>query len=214
MLLQNGKGGIFMFKHIKRLCFLAVLVMAVFLGGLLADSNQLREDLLRLHVVGASVSEEDQAVKLEVRDAILATLEQGMSDVADMEQAKAYVRDMIPKLTEVANQVLEKAGFDKTVSISLGEEEFPVREYDTFSLPSGIYQSLRIIIGEGEGQNWWCVVFPKLCMSATTEEFVEVAAMEGMDETLSGTLTGEYEIRFWLLDQLGKLGNFLHGDSE
>lgn len=203
-----------MFKHIKRLCFLAVLVMAVFLGGLLADSNQLREDLLRLHVVGASDSEEDQAVKLEVRDAILATLEQGMSDVADMEQAKAYVRDMIPKLTEVANQVLEKAGFDKTVSISLGEEEFPVREYDTFSLPSGIYQSLRIIIGEGEGQNWWCVVFPKLCMSATTEEFVEVAAMEGMDETLSGTLTGEYEIRFWLLDQLGKLGNFLHGDSE
>lgn len=203
-----------MFKHIRRLFFLSVMVLAVLLGGLIADSNRLREDLLRLHVVGASDSARDQAVKLEVRDAILSTLEQGIGNVADVDQAKAYVRSMIPKLTQVANEVLARAGLAETVTISLGEEEFPLREYDTFTLPSGVYQSLRVIIGEGEGQNWWCVVFPRLCMSATTEEFVEAAAMEGMDETLSGTLTGEYEIRFWILDQLGKLGNFLHGDSE
>lgn len=200
-----------MFKHIKRLFFLAVMVGAVLLGSLAADGQQLRSELLRLHVVGASDSREDQAVKLQVRDVILSTLEQGLADVADLEQAKAYVQSMLPALTQAADRVLEEAGFDERVTIRLGEEEFPRRDYDTFSLPSGVYQSLRVIIGQGEGQNWWCVVFPRLCMSATTEEFV---AVSNMDDTLTGTLTGEYEIRFWLLDQLGKLGNFLHGDSE
>ena len=121
---------------------------------------------------------------------------------------------MLPKLTEVANQVLQQAGFDDTATVSLGVEEFPLRQYDTFSLPSGLYQALRIVIGEGEGHNWWCVVYPQLCIPATSEEFVETASMEGMSDSLSGSLTGEYEIRFWILDQMGKLGNFLHGDSE
>ena len=201
-------------KHIKRIFFLAVMVAAVFLGGLAADSAQLRQELLRLHVVGASDSQEDQAVKLRVRDAVLASLEQGLADVQDVDQAVQYVQTMIPKLTETANRVLEEYGFTDTVSISIGEEEFPARDYDTFRLPSGIYKALRIVIGEGEGQNWWCVVFPELCLSATSEQFVQTASMEGFDETLCQTLSGDYEIRFWLLDQLGRLGNFLHRDSE
>lgn len=201
-------------KHVKRIFFFAAMVAAAWLGGLLADSAQLRSELLRLHVVGASDSREDQEVKLRVRDAVLASLEQGLADVKDVDQAVAYVQTMIPKLTQTANRVLEEYGFADTVSISLGEEEFPARSYDTFSLPSGIYKALRIVIGEGEGQNWWCVVFPELCMSATSEEFVQTASMEGFDEELCGTLSGDYEIRFWILDQLGRLGNFLHRDSE
>lgn len=201
-------------KGIRRIVFLAVVVAAVWFGGILADSRALTEDILRLHVVANSDSEEDQAVKLQVRDAVLATLEQGLADVQDADQAVEYVRSMVPKLTQVANEVLRQAGFSETVSTSIAMEEFPVREYDTFTLPSGLYQSLRIVIGQGEGHNWWCVVFPEYCMSATTEEFAEVANMEGMSDSLSGSLTGEYEIRFWVLDQLGKLGNFLHGDSE
>jgi len=109
---------------------------------------------------------------------------------------------------------LEEYGFTDTVSISIGEEEFPARDYETFRLPSGIYKALRIVIGEGEGQNWWCVVFPELCMGATSEQFVQTASMEGFDEELCQTLSGDYEIRFWLLDQLGRLGNFLHRDSD
>lgn len=201
-------------KHIKRIFFLAVMVAAVWTGGLLADLKALQEDILRLHVVGASDSEEDQAVKLQVRDAVLQTLSQELENVQDIGQAKAYIEDMLPKLTEVANQVLQQAGFDDTATVSLGVEEFPLRQYDTFSLPSGLYQALRIVIGEGEGHNWWCVVYPQLCIPATSEEFVETASMEGMSDSLSGSLTGEYEIRFWILDQMGKLGNFLHGDSE
>lgn len=201
-------------KHIKRIIFLAGLVAAVWFGGVLADSCALREDILRLHVVANSDSEADQSVKLQVRDAILASLADAMANVADMDQAKDYISTMIPELTERANQVLRQAGFEETAVITLGEEEFPIREYDSFTLPSGVYESLRVTIGQGEGHNWWCVVFPQLCLSATSEEFVEAAAMEGMSDSLSGSLTGEYEIRFWLLDQLGKIGNFLHRDSE
>ena len=201
-------------KHIRRAVFLAVLVAAAWFGGVLADSNALREDILRLHVVANSDRDADQEVKLQVRDAILATLDEALSNVTDVQQARAYINQMLPQLTQVANQVLRQAGITDSAQVSLGVEEFPVREYDSFTLPSGLYQSLRVTIGEGEGHNWWCVVFPKLCMSATTEEFMEAAAMEGMPDSLSGSLTGEYEIRFWLLDQIGKIENFLHRDSE
>ena len=201
-------------KRIKGIVFLAVMVASVWLGGILADGAQLRQDILRLHVVGASNGAADQQVKLRVRDAVVQYLEGELSNVKDMSQAMAYVESVLPKLEETANRVLEQYGFSDTVSVSLGPWEFPVRDYDTFKLPSGIYQALRIVIGAGEGENWWCVVFPQLCMSATSEEFVETASLDGMSPKLAGTLTGEYEIRFWVLDQLGKLGNFLHRDSE
>lgn len=198
-------------RKLKRIGILAFVVAFVWLGGLLADKQALREDILRLHVVAASDSEEDQAVKLEVRDAIVASLQQGLADLTDMEQAKAYVQQMLPKLEEAANSVLTAAGFDEKATVSLMEEEFPIREYDSFTLPSGVYNALRVVIGEGEGHNWWCVVFPQLCLSATAEEFVE---MSNFSDTLNDSLTGRYEIRFWLLDKLGQLENFLHGTSE
>ena len=201
-------------KRIKGIFFLAVMVASVWLGGLIGDAQALRNDILRLHVVANSDSEEDQAVKLRVRDAVLAALEEGIEKVTDPKEAVAYAKTMIPKLTKVANRVLAEAGFDDTVQISVGQGEFPLREYETFRLPSGVYQALKVVIGEGEGQNWWCVVFPELCNGATSEEFVEAAKMEGMGDSLTASLTGDYEIRFWILDQMGKLGNFLHRDSE
>ena len=201
-------------KRIKGIFFLAVMLASVWLGGLIGDAQALRNDILRLHVVANSDSEEDQAVKLRVRDAVLAALEEGIEKVTDPKEAVAYAKTMIPKLTKVANRVLAEAGFDDTVQISVGQGEFPLREYETFRLPSGVYQALKVVIGEGEGQNWWCVVFPELCNGATSEEFVEAAKMEGMGDSLTASLTGDYEIRFWILDQMGKLGNFLHRDSE
>ena len=201
-------------KKLKRIALIGMAVGLVWLGGLMTDSARLREDILRLHVVGASDTQEDQAVKLRVRDAILASLEEGLHDLTDVDQAIDYVRQMLPKLERVANEVLAQAGFVETAAVSLADEAFPVREYDTFSLPSGVYHSLRVIIGDGEGKNWWCVVFPQLCVPATAEEFVETASVSDFSQSLTGTLTGEYELRFWLLDKLGQLQNFLRGASE
>ena len=137
-----------------------------------------------------------------------------MAELTDMDQAMEYVERMLPALERAANQVLERAGVSERAKITLAEEAFPVREYDTFSLPSGVYQALRVTIGEGQGQNWWCVVFPRFCYGTENGDFVETAAMNGMNKRLTGALTGEYEIRFWLLDKLGQLGNFLYKSSE
>ena len=190
------------------ICFL--LVCLVYTIALVLDRQKLRNELIRLHVVAASDSEEDQAIKLQVRDAVLESLQAGLENATDIEAAKAYIQAQLPKLEHAANQVLAAAGCGDVATVSLQVEEFAARVYDTFSLPAGLYDSLRITIGEGAGRNWWCVTFPTLCIPATTEGFEAVAAGAGFSEELTGSLTGEYEVRFYLLDLLGQLENFLH----
>ena len=190
------------------ICFL--LVCLVYTIALVGDRQKLRSELIRLHVVAASDSEEDQAIKLQVRDAVLESLQAGLENATDIEAAKAYIESQLPKLESAANQVLAAAGCGDVATVSLQVEEFAARVYDTFSLPAGLYDSLRVTIGEGEGRNWWCVTFPTLCIPATTEGFEAVAAGAGFSEELTGSLTGEYEVRFYLLDLLGQLENFLH----
>ena len=189
-------------------CFL--LVSLVYTIALVADRQKLKNELVRLHVVAASDSEEDQAIKLQVRDAVLESLQAGLENATDIEAAKDYIQAQLPKLEHAANQVLAAAGCGDVATVSLQVEEFAARVYDTFSLPAGLYDSLRITIGEGEGRNWWCVTFPTLCIPATTEGFEAVAAGAGFSDELTGSLTGEYEVRFYLLDLLGQLENFLH----
>lgn len=197
-------------KLLKRVLACFLLVCLVYAGALILDRQKLQNELIRLHVVAASDSEEDQAIKLQVRDAVLESLQTGLEDATDIEAAKAYIESQLPKLEAVANQVLAAAGCGDVATVSLHVEEFAARVYDTFSLPAGRYDSLRITIGEGEGRNWWCVTFPTLCIPATTEGFEAVAAGAGFSDELTGSLTGEYEVRFYLLDLLGQLENFLH----
>lgn len=203
-----------MIKMLKRLVF--VVAGAVVLTGgarLLRDSQALEEGILRLHVVANSDSQEDQAVKLSVRDAVTELLEEGL-DASTLEEAKVWIQDNLPKIEAVANRVLAEAGTGMQAVVSLAKEEFPTRIYDTFQLPAGLYEALRITIGEGEGQNWWCVVFPTLCVPASSEGVREAAEVSGMSQELSNTLTKEntgYEIRFRLLDWLGTVKNWMNG---
>ena len=173
-------------RHMKRIGGVALTVACIWLWGIVTDSGDLRENLLRLHVVGASNSAEDQAVKLQVRDAVLGSLEEGLRDMTDPQEAWDYVSRMLPKVEAAANRALAAAGFSETVQVSLTEEAFPTREYDTFSLPAGVYKALRVVIGEGEGKNWWCVVFPQLC--GAEGEFVETASTAGLDPELARSL--------------------------
>ena len=184
------------------ICFL--LAASVWTWGLIRDRQYLNQELIRLHVVANSDSEEDQNIKLRVRDAIVASLSEGMADIADVQAAKAYLRENLPKIEAIANRTLEAAGVDSRAAVTLCKETFDIRHYDTFTLPAGVYESLRVVIGEGQGKNWWCVAFPSLCMGATSEEFEEAAQTAGMDDTLSETLTGGLRLRFYLLDALGR----------
>ena len=199
-------------KQLRRISLVAAVVACVFIWGIATDSRELREGLLRLHVVGASDSVEDQEVKLLVRDAVLDSLEEGLGDLTDPAAAYDYVARMLPKVKDAADRCLQEAGFSDTAQVSLTEEAFPTRDYDNFSLPAGVYKALRIVIGEGEGKNWWCVVFPQLCMAG--EDFVETASVAGLSPELTGTLEGEYEIRFWLLEKWGEMKNRIFRASE
>ena len=194
-------------KCLKRVVFCFLLAAFVWGGALVGDRQRLNEELIRLHVVAASDSAEDQAIKLRVRDAVTESLRAAMAEAGDMEAAKAYLRENLPKIQVVANETLKAAGCDAEAVVTLCREAFDTRYYDTFALPAGVYEALRITIGEGEGHNWWCVVFPTLCIPATTEGFADVAAGAGFSKELNAALTGEYEVRFFLLDALGRLEN-------
>ncbi len=206
--------GVFMKKGFKRVVICFLLAALVWCGTLIADRERLNEELIRLHVVAASDSETDQALKLRVRDAVTASLQRDLANAADADQAMRYIETQLPKLEQIANDTLRMAGCTDTVHISLTQEPFDTRHYDTFSLPAGIYETLRIVIGEGKGENWWCVVFPTLCLPATTEGFDAVAAGAGFPDALTGALTGEngYELRFFILDALGEGEIWLRGE--
>ncbi|MDO5400211.1 MAG: stage II sporulation protein R [Eubacteriales bacterium] len=188
---------------------ICLLLAAFFWGGaLLSDRRSLDKRLIRLHVVANSDSRADQSIKLQVRDAVISGIQSDLAKVADMEQAKAYLQESLPKIQRIANGVLERAGVQPDAVVTLCREAFDRRVYDTFSLPAGVYEALRITIGEGRGHNWWCVAFPTLCLPATTQGFRDAAVEAGFSETMTKTLTGEdYQLRFYLLDALGKLEN-------
>ena len=195
----------------KKSIIITGILLATILGyGLLHDMDLLHDHIIRLHVVGASDSGEDQRIKLAVKDAINDELKMLLANVDTVEDAKIQILGHLADLKARGEQVLHDNGSEESITISLEQETFPLREYDTFSLPSGVYTSLRVRIGEAHGKNWWCVVFPSLCLPAAGENLEDVAASAGFSDSLCDTLTRRegYELRFFFLDWMGKLQNF------
>jgi len=201
-------------RMMKRLCICMLAAVFFWCGTVLADRQRLRNELIRLHVVAASDSEADQLLKLQVRDAVTESLRLDLQNLTDIQQAKRYLADKLPYIQQVAADTLRRFGCDYDVSVKLCREAFDTRVYDTFSLPAGVYESLRIIIGEGGGKNWWCVVFPSLCLPAASDGMADVAAGAGFPDALCDSLTGEtgYQLRFGVLDVLGRLENSFFGE--
>ena len=131
--------------------------------------DALAQKMIRLHVIANSDSEEDQALKLEVRDRVLDFTTTVLQRSADMEDAQLRLRDELTRIEDIARREIAAQGYDYPVTAQLASTEFPLKEYDGFSLPAGEYMALRLVIGEGEGQNWWCVVYPPLCTAAATD---------------------------------------------
>lgn len=203
-------------KAIKRVFFCLCVTAVSAALFLIRDHAKLSDHLVRMHVVANSDSETDQKQKLMVRDAVLESIQKDLENLRNKDAALEYLQEALPKIQRIANDVLARIGSDDTVSVSVCKEAFPVRHYDTFSLPSGVYDTLRIVIGEGKGHNWWCVTFPSLCMEATSEGFLEQAAEAGVSDSLGKTLCqpSQYQIRFFLLDCFGKLENSFYDSPE
>lgn len=204
--------GVFMVKFIgKFLILLTVVGVIIGIIGVIRSNTTLKNEVIRLHIIANSDSDADQAEKLKVRDAVLNYIEKGISQLSNRDEAENYIRSRLADIERVANEILAENGSDHIAKAKLGLKDFGKRIYDTFALPSGVYEALQIEIGEAEGQNWWCVVFPGLCMPASNEEFCQVAASAGFDNNTIETIsdTGSLKIRFYLLDFIGKIENFL-----
>ena len=189
----------------KKCCTYLVLVTLcwLFLAGTVLRQQALASKLIRIHVLAASDSAEDQAVKLQVRDAVLRQLSELTEHCADRKDAAAV---MISHADLLGKTAANTAG--RQVSLQLSPESYGTRHYETFSLPAGEYLSLQIRIGEGNGKNWWCVAFPMVCMAATAEELEAAAVSAGIDGGELRLMTGEetdIEVRFIVLEWLASL---------
>ena len=191
-----------------------LLALAVWFGGVWTQHKMLHENVIRLHVVADSDEPQAQNVKMQVKEAVMAYLEQALAQVPTAQEAKAFLQANLQKLEQIANETLEKAGSACKAVVQLVKTSFATRQYDSFTLPAGVYDALRITIGSGSGQNWWCVVFPGLCTGPVADAFAEAGWDTSATDSLTGALTGErpYQLRFFLLDCLGWLENFFFGE--
>ncbi len=131
--------------------------------------DQLRESVLRLHILANSDSEEDQRLKLCIRDALLEHSGEFFGNAADLEDAEKNVREAMPKIVETAEAVLRQQGCGSRVTASIEDIDFDERVYGNITMPAGRYRALRIEIGEAKGHNWWCVMYPPLCIPAAED---------------------------------------------
>lgn len=164
-----------------------------------AKQSSLSSSLVRLHVIAVSDDEYEQSLKLRVRDGVLSYISPKLRDVKSAQQAQEIIKTELDGIKAAA----ESSAEGRSVEVALSQEYYPTRNYEKFSLPAGKYQSLRVILGEGEGHNWWCVVFPPLCISAAEQE----QAVESMSEDMRGIVTEEdgYEYKFRILELWGEL---------
>ena len=197
------EGRFFMRKNNRLQPWETALLAAVcvtLLTGVWAQGRQsaLADKVVRLHVIAASDSAEDQRVKLEVRDALLAYLSPRLEAASGARDAAAVIAASAPELKKIAETV--SGG---SARVELGRETYPTREYETFSLPAGEYTSLRVTLGAGGGRNWWCVVYPPLCTAGV--ETAQEALLSEDDIKLITEDGGGYVLRFRLLEWWGSL---------
>ena len=168
------------------------------------------ENTVRLHVLANSDSDSDQGLKLKVRDAVLEMVSQ--MDAGSKDEAVEKIESNKEKIEALATSVIQREGFEYTVKVEVGKEIYPTRYYEDFALPAGEYTSVKIIIGEGSGQNWWCVLYPPLCTTAAVaydEEYcIEVGLTKGQYNLITENQSGEYKIKFRLLELVQEVFGF------
>ena len=190
----------------------SVLAAAVLLSVLPVHGEEaIYDSVIRLHVLAESDSAQDQADKLAVRDAILPVAARELDGCESREVAAARLEKLLPTLEQVAEQSLRERGTESDVCVTLGREIYPTRAYEGFCFPAGEYLSLRVMIGEARGQNWWCVLFPSLCLSVanggSAEQLEEAFVAVGLTPEQYRVITESdentpYRLRFKVLEIL------------
>ena len=198
-------------KKITGYIIMGVILCTITAVGLLwcrqqLMQRQLAEKVLRFHVLANSDSVADQNLKLQVRDAIGGYMQEKMQNQKSKAECERFVSEKVPELEQLAKQVIENAGFSYEVHAELTECVFPAKTYGAYTFPAGKYDALRVTIGEGKGQNWWCVMYPNMCFENSMYEVVDKKSEEKLRAVLDDgeyqmvLESGNYEVRFWFLE--------------
>lgn len=192
-------------------CFaLTAVVLFACSAFIPSNESEIYGQVVRLHILANSDGDYDQALKLAVRDAVIAEGEEIFGTYGDIDAVKADIGAISEKVCAVARETLDGNGCALPVTAEWGVEAYPTCEYDGVSFPAGEYYSLRINIGEGEGKNWWCVLFPPLCLSSSTagESLSSNTSLsDGAVRVFTQSSSPRYVFRFKLLEFFGLFGN-------
>ncbi|MGN0544531.1 MAG: stage II sporulation protein R [Acutalibacteraceae bacterium] len=189
----------------------SLLLAAVIFAGVLSvavfayNCSRVRNDVLRMHVIANSDSDEDQSLKLKVRDAVLERGAELFDGTVTAQDAKERIEPKKEELAEAAREVIEEEGYDYPVSVDVVNEYFATRCYGDLTMPAGRYTAVKVVIGEGAGHNWWCVMFPPLCLPAAQGRESDIDAFLDEDELKVVQSSNKYEPRFKIVEIIERL---------
>ena len=189
---NNNHHAVSVMKIVITIIISISITIALLAGSYSENLNKgLADNLIRLHVIANSDSPEDQALKRDVRDIILSYMKEQLINSKDIEQTRYIINTNIKKIIVLAKDEIGQQGRNYDVNVTLGSYPFPTKAYGDIALPAGNYQALRVVIGKGEGANWWCVLFPPLCFVDVTHGTVPDSVKENLKKALT---TEEYSI--------------------
>jgi len=193
-------------KKLPKLAFY-LLIITLLISALPTDAEaNIYEDTIRLHILANSDSKEDQALKISVRDGLLLEYGERLRSAGSFEGAAQLAEGLLSEIESFAEELINAEGYDYSVTAILSEEWYETRDYDGFSLPCGIYTSLRILIGEGEGKNWWCVMYPPLCTELACEDApADDGFIDYTKEELILISGSKYNVKFKILEDLSRV---------
>lgn len=201
-------------KKIKISVTVGIVVAILFsICSFAKTSEEIRSDVLRLHVIANSDTSVDQNLKLRLRDYILQEGKDIFNGSVNVENAVEKIEPVLPELEKSAKAFVNRAGFDYDVKISLSKEYFTTRTYETVTLPAGKYLALRVVIGSGEGHNWWCVMFPPMCVPAADKKD-EIENVFSEKEIKLVESKPKYEPRFKVVEIYEQLKEIISENSE
>ncbi len=173
--------------------------------------KDIAEKIVRFHVIANSDRKADQDLKLAVRDAVGIKMSELLKDVADRSESEDVIRENMENMKQTAQKVIAENGYDYEVDVCLKDTDFPVKSYGMYTFPAGTYEALEIVIGEGKGHNWWCVMYPNMCFSDTMYEVINEDAKSSLKRVLSEDeyqqvlASGNYQVRFRGIEILKEL---------
>ena len=189
---------------LKKFILVLILCLISFFSGCSLNQNKVEYDyniinniVIRFHVIANSDSDEDQKLKLKVRDVVINYLYPYMKDVKNLDESRKIIKEKNDEVIKLVNKVIKQNGYNYSVESRLSRENFPEKEYGNIIFPQGNYEAYRIIIGNGEGHNWWCVMFPPLCFADETKENVK---SEQNTEKLNEYIEEEVKVKFKVVE--------------